>query len=144
MYSRKRVGPRMVPWVTPALTRCSCKNLLSRTIHSCLLLRKDEKRPNTLIKNSIRVEFVKNINTSHPVQSLGYIKYHNSNKPRPIKNSGNSVRYNCQRICSWLRKPKTMLKIRKRGLISQGNQQAYYLQFFSKISLITERTLTGL
>ena len=132
MYSRKRVGPRMVPWVTPALTRCSCKNLLSRTTHSCLLLRKDEKRPNTLIKNSIRVEFVKNINTSHPVQSLGYIKYHNSNKPRPIKNSGNSVRYNCQRICSWLRKPKTMLKIRKEVLFLKVINKPIIYNFFRK------------
>ena len=132
MYSRKRVGPRMVPWVTSALTRCSCKNLLSRTIHSCLLLRKDEKRPNALIKNSIRVEFVKNINTSHPVQSLGYIKYHNSNKPRPIKNSGNSVRYNCQRICSWLRKPKTMLKIRKEVLFLKVINKPIIYNFFRK------------
>ena len=46
MYSRKSVGPRMEPWGTPALTRYSCEELPSRTTQSCILLRKEEIRPN--------------------------------------------------------------------------------------------------
>ena len=36
----------MMPSGTPALTRYSSEDLLSRTIRSCLLLRKEEIRPN--------------------------------------------------------------------------------------------------
>ena len=46
IYSRKSVGPRMEPWGTPALTGYSCQNFPSRTTRSCLLLRKEEVRPN--------------------------------------------------------------------------------------------------
>ena len=31
MYHRKNVGPRMEPGETPALTRYSCENFLSKT-----------------------------------------------------------------------------------------------------------------
>ena len=46
MYSRKKVGPRMVPWGTSALTGYSCEDFPSRTTQSCLLLRKEEKSSN--------------------------------------------------------------------------------------------------
>ena len=46
MYIRKSVGPRMEPWGTPASTRYSCEDVPSRTTQSCLLLRKEEIRPN--------------------------------------------------------------------------------------------------
>ena len=46
MYSRKTVGSRIDPWGTPALTRYSCEDFPSRTTGSCLLLRKEEIRPN--------------------------------------------------------------------------------------------------
>ena len=36
----------MEPWGTPALTGYSCKDFPSRTTQSCLLLRKEEIRPN--------------------------------------------------------------------------------------------------
>ena len=48
----------------------------------------------------------------NPVQSLGYIECHSSSSPRPVKNPGNSIRYNCEKISSWLRRPKTILEIR--------------------------------
>ena len=47
MYSRKSIVARMEPWRTPALTRYSCKDLLSRTNWSCLLLRKDKLKLKT-------------------------------------------------------------------------------------------------
>ena len=46
MYSRKSVGPRIDPSGTPALTGYSCEDFPSRTTRSCLLLRKEEIRPN--------------------------------------------------------------------------------------------------
>ena len=46
MYSRKRVGARIDPSGTPALTGYSCEDFPSRTTRSRLLLRKKEIRPN--------------------------------------------------------------------------------------------------
>ena len=46
MYSMKSVGPRIDPSGTPALTGYSCEDFPSRTTRSCLLLRKEEIRPN--------------------------------------------------------------------------------------------------
>ena len=47
MYSRKSVGSRIDPWGTPGLTEYSCEDFPPRTTQSCLLLRKEEIRPNT-------------------------------------------------------------------------------------------------
>ena len=46
MYSRKSVGSRMKPWVTPVLTGYSYEDLPTRATWSGLLLRKEEIRPN--------------------------------------------------------------------------------------------------
>ena len=46
MYSRKSLGPRMVPLGIPALSGYSCEDFPFRTTKSHLLLRKDEIRPN--------------------------------------------------------------------------------------------------
>ena len=42
----KNVGPTMEPWRTLSLIGSSCKDLLSRTTWSRILLRKDNIRPN--------------------------------------------------------------------------------------------------
>ena len=47
MYSKESVKPRMDHWGTPALTGYSCEDFPSRTTQRCLLLRKEEGRPNT-------------------------------------------------------------------------------------------------
>ena len=46
MYTRKSLGPRMEPLGTSALTGHYCKNFLSKTTQSRLLMRKDNTRPN--------------------------------------------------------------------------------------------------
>ena len=46
MYSRESEGPRTDLKGTPALTRYSCEDFPSRTTWSCLILRKEEIRPN--------------------------------------------------------------------------------------------------
>ena len=52
MYSRKSVGSRMESWGTPALTEYSCEDFPYRTTRTCLLLRKDEIRPNIWLKTT--------------------------------------------------------------------------------------------
>ena len=67
------------------------------------------------------------------VKSPRYIKCCSSSSPRPVKSPSNSIRYDCQKICSWSRKPKIILKIRKRSHFSTWpasvlfTKQAYYL-----------------
>ena len=46
MYSRKSVGLGIEPRGTQALTEYSCEDFSSGTTQSCLLLRKEEIRPN--------------------------------------------------------------------------------------------------
>ena len=46
MYSKKSVGPAMALWGSTALTGYSYEDLPSRPTRSCLLLRKEEIRPN--------------------------------------------------------------------------------------------------
>ena len=79
-----------------------------------------EKRKNKtkyLTWNSIRPKFGKKTSMSNSVdESLGYVNCYSSSSPRPvIKSSNNSVRYNCQKICICLRRPKTILEIRKKA-----------------------------
>ena len=50
MYSRKSAGPKIQPWRTLTLTGYSCEEFPTRTTWSCLLLRKDEIRPNIWLK----------------------------------------------------------------------------------------------
>ena len=57
-----------------------------------------------LIWNSIGLTFVKKTSMPYLAKSHGYIKCHS-----------NSFRYNCEKICSWSRKPKTILEIRKKA-----------------------------
>ena len=95
-----------------------------------------EKRQNKakyLTWNSIGLRFVKKTSIPNPVKSLKYIKCYSSSSPRLIKSPSNSTRYNCQKIWSWSRRPKTILETRKNLLLTS----------FSKTLLTTERRLTG-
>ena len=40
---------------------------------------------------------------------------------------------NSQKTCSCLRRPETILEIRKKGYISLGDKQAYYLEVFERL-----------
>ena len=104
-----------------------------------------EKRQNKvkyMTSNSLRLRFVKKTSMSNLVKSLSYIKCYSSSTSRPAKSPSNSIRYNCLKIYSWLRRPKTIPKKRKKIHISQNVQQTYYLQVFQTL-LTTERRLTG-
>ena len=75
---------------------------------------KRRNQANYLIWNSI-LKFVKKTSMLNPVKSFGYIKWYSSSSPRPVKSPSNSIRRSCQKICSWLRSPKTMLETRKKA-----------------------------
>ena len=103
-----------------------------------------EKRRNKakyLTWNFIRLKFVKKTSMPNPVKSLGYIKCHSSNSSRPVKSPRNSTRYNCNKIFSWLRRPKTILENRKRPYFSMSSTLLLFTSF-SKTLLTTERRLT--
>ena len=76
------------------------------------------------------------------IPNLGYINCYSLSNPRPVKSPSNCARHNCQKICSWLWKPKTILEIRKKGTILWViNNPIIYK--FSKTLLTTERRPTG-
>ena len=79
--------------------------------------------------NSITLKFLKNTNMPNPVKSLGYIKCYSSINPRPVKSPSNSFRYNCKKTCSWLRRPKTTLEIRKRPHFSMWSTTPLFTGF---------------
>ena len=65
--------------------------------------------------NSIRFKFVRKASISDPVKEPWYIKCYSLIIPRPVKSPSNSIRCNCQKICSWSRRPKMIMKIRKKA-----------------------------
>ena len=79
---------------------------------------------------------------SNLVKSLGYMKCYSSSSPRPVRGPSNSISYNCQKICSRLRRPKIILKIRKKLTLLQVMNNP--VTSFSQTLLTTERKLTWL
>ena len=142
MYSRKGVGPRMEPWVTPTLIGSSFEDSIQN--HSKpSITEKRRNRAKYLTWNSTRLKFVKKTSLPNPVECLGYIKCRSSSGPRTIKHPSNSIRYNYKSICSWSRRPETILEIRKRPHFSRWSTTLLFTSF-SKALLATERKLTGL
>ena len=47
--------------------------------------------------------------------------------------ASNSLRYNYVKICSWTRRPETIVEIRKKGHVSRDYQHTYYLQTFQRL-----------
>ena len=107
----------MKPWGTPAFTGYFCEDFTSTITLSRLLLRKEEIRIKYLTWNSLK--FVKKTSMLNPVKSIGYIKCYSSSSPKPVKSPGNSIRYNCEKICSCSRRTKTILGIRKKATFLQ-------------------------
>ena len=138
MYSSKTVGPTMKPWGNQPWTGYSWENFPSRTNQNCLSLRKDQIKPN--IRS--RFEFLKKTSMPKPDKNLRYIKWQNSRSPRPIISHSNCIRDNCQKICSWSRRPENLLEIRKKADFLRWPTSLLF-RSFSKIWLTTERRLTG-
>ena len=79
----------------------------------------------------------------YSLESLGYIKCYGSSSPRPVKNPNNSIRCNCQKICIWLRRPKTILEIRKKAtfLLVISNSICKFLKDFTNHRKKTNRVV---
>ena len=131
MYSRKSVGPRVlrnstIIWIF--LQRIPIQN------HSKLPIAEelDEIRQ-TSNWNLIRLELVNKARMLNPMTILGHIKCYSLNSPRPNEIPSNSIRNNWQKICSWLRRPETIPKIRKQSKFIKVINTA--ITSFSKILL---------
>ena len=127
----------MDPWGTPALTGYSCKDFPSRTTKEHQLLRK--KKAKYLTWNSVRLKFVKKVSMSNSVKSLGCIKYYSLSSPRLVK-STNCIRHNCQKICRWSRRSKTILEIRKNTTFLKEINNPIIYKFFKDAT--NERRIT--
>ena len=95
-------------WRRPACQRLCIQNHLKSSITE-----KRQNKAKCVIWNCIRLKFMKKTSMPYTVKSLGYIKCYSSGSPRFVKSPRNSFRYNCHKICIWLRRPEIILEIRK-------------------------------
>ena len=65
-----------------------------------------------------------------PCQKPWIIKCHSSSSPTPVKSPRNSMRYNCEMICSSLRRPKTIQEKRKKATFLQVINNPIIYKFF--------------
>ena len=141
MYSSKSVGPRIDPWESPALTGYSSLVVLEgirlpfpyRTTQSNLLLRKEEIRPNICPQ-------IPAYQHAKPCQKPWYIKCHSSSRPRLVKSPSNSIRYKCKKICSWSRRPNTILEIRKKPHFSKWSTILLFTGFSKNLLTTAKKT----
>ena len=73
---------------------------------------------------------MKNTSMSNPAENFGNIKCYSWSSPRSVNIPSNSIRYNCQKICSWLRRPKTILEIRKKATFLLVINNSIIYKFF--------------
>ena len=58
------------------------------------------------------------------------MKCYSSSSPRPAKSLRNAIRYNCKKICSLSRRPKTIMEIRKKATFLQVIKNSIIYKFF--------------
>ena len=68
------------------------------------------------------------------------MKCYSSSSPRPVKSLSNSVRYNCKKICSRSRRPKTILDIRKKTRLLQVINNPIIYKFFKDFTNQRKKT----
>ena len=138
MYSRKSLGPRIKPWGSPALTGYSCEDFSSRTTWSYLLLREEEIRRNIWPEIAYDLSLWKRpaCQTLSKTSDIQVIQLWSG--PSPVKSPSNSISYNCQKICSWLKRPKTILEIRKTPHFYRWSK-IYCLQVFQRLYFTNNR-----
>ena len=91
-----------------------------------------------MVLNTGPLDWKSSILTTRPLLAC-----YSSSSPRPVKSPSNSLRYNCQKICSWLRTSKTILEIRKWPYFSRWSTILLFTSF-SRTLLTTKRALTGI
>ena len=114
-------------------------------IKNHLMMPVTEKRGNKtkyLTWNSIRHSYVKATSMPNLVKNLSYIKCCSLSSPRHVKSSSNSISSNCQKICSWSRRPKTILGIWKKPHFSRCSIRLWFtFQDFTNQRKKTNRAL---
>ena len=88
-----------------------------------------EKRRNKakyLTWNFIRLKFVKETSMVNLVESLGYIKCYTARVAQDLLTAPAILSDTNVKICSWLRRPKPILKIRKKRHISLSRNITYW------------------
>ena len=80
--------------------------------------------------------------TSMPnsVESFGYVNYCTLSNPKTVKLLSSSIGYNCQKICSWSRRRKTILKIWKKARLFQCINKSIIYRFFKDFSNARKKT----
>ena len=131
----------MDPWGTPALTTYPWEDFPSRTICKPSITEKRRNKAKYLTWNSIRSKSEKKTSMPNPVKSLGYIKCHSSSSPRPVERPSNSIRYNCQKICTWSRRTKTILEIRKKAAVLHMINNPIIYTFYKDFTRVSSRIL---
>ena len=84
---------------------------------------------------------MRNKSIPSPVENLEYIKCYSLSSPILGRNPGSFIKCNCQNFRSYLRRPKTILEIR-RPYLSKWFTRLLFTSF-PKTSLTIERKLTG-
>ena len=84
--------------------------------------------------------FVKKTSMLNPVKSLAYIRCYSLSSPRPIRSQSNSIRYNCQKICSWLRRSETILEIRKKATFLEVIKKSIIYKLFQEFTNHSNKT----
>ena len=141
MYSRKSIGPRTEPWETPALTGYSCEDFQSRTTQSCLLLTKEEKKPN-FWPEIIWLQFVKKTSMLNPVKSLISSATVWAGPDNMLKALGILLDTTVRRSAVDLEDLKPYWKSEKRPHFSRWSAILLFTSF-SKTLLNTEKRLAG-
>ena len=83
---------------------------------------------------------MKKTSMPNPAKSLGYTKSYSSSSLRPVKSPSNSIRFNCRKICSWSRSPKTILEIRKKAAFLYGINNPNIYKFFKDFTNHKKKT----
>ena len=141
MCSRKSVGPRMEPWGTPSLTGYSCEDFPSKTTGSCLLLRKEEIRPNIWPEIPWDLSLWRRPACQTLSKALDILSATARVTPGLLKALAILLDTNV-RITAVDREDLNHTGNQKKGRISVDDQQSYYLQVFQTL-LIIERRVTG-
>ena len=123
MYSRKSLGPRMEPWGTPVLTGYSCEDFPSITTWGCLLLRKEEIRPN-----------IWNVTLDIPEDLLKAEIYGKEMKDKFIKER---LKIKVKNI--WKCRQKVMVKTSDKRLIKYKQQGNLAFQFLIQTQCLGEK-----
>ena len=132
------------PLETPALTIFSCEDFPSRTTWSRLLLRKEKVRPNIWPETPKDVSLWSRSECQALPKALDISSATAGVVPDLLKVLSilsDSIQF-CEKFCSWLRRPKTTMEIRKKSTFSRWSTILLFTNF-SKTLLTAERRLTG-